>query len=234
MKKLIVSPSKLGVIILENIRPSYSLMPDWYKKSKVKINSKSMLSLKNSQPLITYKSCIPFQDALGSGYMFILPADIEVIKENNNTHFAWRFDGTELVTKHTDEQWKDMLPCPDEYLKKSFKFTNVINLKAPLGYSALITQPLNRMDLPFQILSAIVDIDKFNAPINFPFFLKENFSGIITKGTPIAQIILFKRESWEMVTENYNEEKTLQFQTKILSKIINSYREQFWSKKSYK
>jgi hypothetical protein len=234
MKKLIVSASKMGVIIAESIKPSYNLIPDWYKKSKVKIESNTLLSLVDGQPRITYKSCIPFQDALTSGYMFILPADIEVIKENGITHFAWRSDGTDLVTTHGDNQWKNMLPCPDGYIEKAFKFTNLINLKAPRGYSALIIQPLNRTDLPFQILSGIVDIDTFNAPINFPFVIRENFSGVIPKGTPIAQIILFKREPWEMVPQEYSEEDNLKFQTRITSKIINSYREQFWSKKSYK
>jgi hypothetical protein len=31
---------------------------------------------------------------------------------------------------------------------------------------------------------------------NIPFFIKEGFSGVIPKGTPIAQVIPFKRESW--------------------------------------
>lgn len=234
MKKLIVSPSRMGIVISENIKPSYNLIPEWYKKSKTRFDSDSLLSLKDLQPKITYKACIPFQDALTSGYTFILPADIEVIKENGITNFAWRFDGTDLITKHPDEQWKNMLPCPDEYIKTAFKFSTAINLKAPSGYSALIVQPLNRTDLPFTILSAIVDIDRFNAPINFPFFIKEDFSGVIPKGTPIAQIIPFKRESWEIINEQYDQEKSLKFQTTILSKIINSYREQFWSKKSYK
>lgn len=234
MKKLIVRAGNLGVDLSEHFKPSYNLIPDWYKKSKVKLESNGLLSLKDLQPKITYKSCMPLQDAMTAGYCFILPADIEVIKDNGITHFVWRQGQQELVTKHPDEQWKDMLPCPDGYIKKAFKFSNVVELEAPKGYSALILPPLNRADLPFQVLSGIVDIDKFNAKINFPFFIKEDFIGIIEKGTPIAQIIPFKRENWEMEEQEYNQQKSFIAESKIFSKIINSYREQFWSKKTYR
>jgi hypothetical protein len=46
-------------------------------------------------------------------------------------------------------------------------------------------------------LPAIVDTDKHPIMVNFPFFLKENFSGVIPYGTPIVQVIPFKRENWK-------------------------------------
>ena len=47
----------------------------------------------------------------------------------------------------------------------------------------------------FTIMDGIVDTDSYNALVNFPFFLNDwSYEGLIPAGTPMAQVIPFKRE----------------------------------------
>ena len=88
----------------------------------------------------------------------------------------------------------------------------------------------------FTILDGIVDTDQYKAPVNFPFVLNDvKWEGIIPAGTPMAQVIPFKRESWE---HKIGSDKERQEQEKITRKLktlfFNSYKRQFWSRKEYK
>ena len=58
--------------------------------------------------------------------------------------------------------------------------------------------------MPFYVLPAIVDTDKHPINVNFPFFIRKDFEGTLPMGTPIMQIIPFKRDIWthEVITEH--------------------------------
>jgi len=84
-------------------------------------------------------------------------------------------------------------------------------------------------------LPGIVDTDAYNAPVNFPFVLRDpKMDGLIPAGTPIIQAIPFKRESWEM---NFGSEKELVDQARAASKLrslfFDSYKRQFRQPKEY-
>jgi hypothetical protein len=68
----------------------------------------------------------------------------------------------------------------------------------PAGYSLLITHPFNRHDLPFVTLTGLVDADSYiDNFINFPAYWRDTaFSGVLPKGTPVAQCVPVKRDSW--------------------------------------
>jgi hypothetical protein len=76
----------------------------------------------------------------------------------------------------------------------------------------MFIHPTYRPDLPFYILPAIVDTDKHPLIINFPFFIKEGFTGVIEFGTPMVQAIPFKRDNWESKTSfsNISQEELFQ------------------------
>ena len=78
------------------------------------------------------------------------------------------------------------------------KFNNFWTIEAPPGYSLLFTHPVNRTDLPFTTLTGLVDCDTFHdSPLNFPARWHDpNFNGVLPKGTPVAQCLPVKRESW--------------------------------------
>jgi hypothetical protein len=85
-------------------------------------------------------------------------------------------------------------------------------------------------------LPGIVDTDTYTANINFPFVLNNpEFEGTILAGTPIAQIIPFKRETWKM---SYGNEKTLEENINatqlIASKFFDAYKRTYWNRKEYK
>ena len=59
--------------------------------------------------------------------------------------------------------------------------------------------------------------------INFPFFIKEGFTGLIPYGTPIVQIIPFKRDDWKskFSFSTVKQADLFQFAKK---KIVNRYK----------
>ena len=115
------------------------------------------------------------------------------------------------------------------------KWINPWSIKTPPGYSILFVQPFHR-ECPFSILPGTVDTDTYTAPVNFPFALNDwNFEGIIPAGTPMAQVIPFKRESWTM---SFGEQKEMEEQAKISTKLrikfFDSYKTQYRQPKEYK
>ena len=112
------------------------------------------------------------------------------------------------------------------------EFAVAINI--PKNYSILFTHPLNRHDLPFTTLSGIVDSGLITSPTgSVPFYIKENFEGLIPQGTPIAQLIPIRQESWSSKIKNGLVEKSLK-QT-ISSNLVFSgwYKKNIWKRKNY-
>jgi hypothetical protein len=106
----------------------------------------------------------------------------------------------------------------------------------PKGYSALYVSPLNRHDLPFYTLSGIVDSDSHiqsEKDSNIPFLLKNNFSGIIKKGTPLYQIIPIKRDSWDSKFNEFNKEENIVETQKLRQHFWGAYKKIHWKKKEY-
>jgi hypothetical protein len=115
------------------------------------------------------------------------------------------------------------------------KWINPWSIQTPAGYSVLFTQPVHR-ESPFTILDGIVDTDTYTPPVNFPFVLNDiNYEGLIPAGTAVAQVIPFKRDSWEMeigTQENILEQNKKQIL--LRTKFFDSYKNQFRQKKEYK
>ena len=219
----------------KNIFPAVNFVPDWYKKSKPKIsnNPTELLLANRTVVATTIKACSPFLDSLINGYMVSLTSDIEVyVDVDGMPNILWRSGQRNIVSLHTNEQYQN-LPVPEDCHKTLFKFENEFTFQTPKGYSILFTHPLNRFDLPFYTFSGIVDTDNYLIPVHFPFFLKKNFSGIIESGTPIAQIHLIKREKWKSKFFPYDKKFVTENQEKFVSKIIRSYKSQFWDRKDY-
>lgn len=167
-------------------------IPDWYKEleNKVKVG--------DSFNGFTIKRCIPVLDVLVSGYYAVTAMDYEfTFNEETETHTITGAFTEEYkpVTHHPIEQLGGM-PFSEEYSAFAYKWSNPWTIKTPEGYSTLFTHPTNAPYLPFYTLSGVVDTDAYFRPINFPFLMKKAFNGILPAGTPIAQIIPFKRDDW--------------------------------------
>jgi hypothetical protein len=94
---------------------------------------------------------------------------------------------------------------------------------------------MNRYDLPFYVQSGIVESDIWGLPVFIAFFLKRNFQGVIPKGTPIMQIIPFKRDDWELEVINSPEEldKHELMAENRRSMIYGYYKKTAWRKKFF-
>lgn len=208
--------------------PAHLHIPDWYKKTDSYANNKK-IPINNGQVGSTVKRCMPVFDAITAGYLIFTSVDIYVSQKDNAPYFEWPM-GKPIdfhpVLQAENHPAKNGYPYP--------KFLNAWGIKTKPGYSVLITQPVHR-DLPFQILEGVVDTDKYVAPVNFPFVLKDvKWEGLIPAGTPIAQIIPFKRENYTMKIGNIKEQKEIKETLKNLrSLFFDAYKTMYRTKKHY-
>jgi hypothetical protein len=176
--------------------PSSWQTPTWLKNTSAYVNDKRAID-EYSDPTSTIKMCMPVQDILKAGYIIPLPCDVWVYNEGENKiKFQWSWDGINLISEQRKDQYS-LYPVPDAYYNTAFSWTNHWIVKTPKNWSCIFSHPMHRDELPFKCMSSIVDTDKYPAPVNFPFFLRKDFQGLIPKGTPLMQVIPFKREKFK-------------------------------------
>jgi len=214
--------------------PALKNLPDWYKAiSPFTGKDKKQKAFSDSTKNVTVKWCNPFGDALGAGYFMLLENDVQVTQENGTQGFVWFRGGNAFIGEHSKQQVSPEL-IPDGYSDQPWKFLNFWGIKTPPGYSTLFTHPMNRTELPFLTLSGVVDTDDYNQPVNFPFVIRNDFEGIIEAGTPIAQVVPFRRESWKATFDEFDPIKTSAIQSKFSRKITRPYKLGYWKRKEYK
>ena len=196
--------------------PTYKNTPDWYRQ---------MPGVEGTE--MTIKKCVPFLDSMTSGYTLYLAADVEFTKDGFNT-----FTKVPTLTAHYKEQTL-MVPVPPEYNSQPYKWENFFVMTTPKGYSTLFTHPLNRSELPFMSIAGIVDTDSHPIPVNFPFFIRKDFIGIIPAGTPIIQAIPFKRETWVSEVDEENGVKEHPDLHRMHNPPFGFYKKHWWSRKRY-
>lgn len=210
--------------------PASCNLPNWYIKSKN--FSKNNIKFDKNQIMIKeLKQCMPFLDSISSGYMQRTWCDIYVSRDDENVYIQ-QAAGPDLFSSRAEKN----MPTDDSYLDKEFTWISPWIPKTPKGYSCLYVNPLNRLDLPFHTASGIVDTDVFyHSPNgNIPFYLKKNFSGIIPAGTPMYQIIPFKRDNWTSGIVKYNDLAMKRNHFFILKNFWGVYKNNFWQKKKYR
>lgn len=216
-------------------KPAYQTLPEWFKKIPPEVSIEQHIG--STRDRSTVKKCVPFLDAMTAGYMLCLPQDIEIKKVDGSTHIFWgvnRPNGS-VLDMDTPAHRSAGLPVPEGYDKNIWRVTLYPRVRTPKGSSILVTHPFNRYDLPFLTLSGVIDTDISVRPSVANIYIKDNFEGIIEKGTPIAQIFPFVRQNWEHeIKEPLSEEESEKERFKIMSKLVRSYQSQFWVKKSYK
>jgi len=210
---------------------SKTTMPQWYKDIPPYIGGEKNVRVFKGTANSTVKNCVPFLEAMMAGYMIVLSEDIQVNWENGNPEFCWRTT-REAISFHSFEQ-ADKLPVPFGCYGQVIKFENNFRINTPKGYSLLIKHPANRFDLPFRTLDGFVDTDDYTLPVKFPFFIQDGWSGILTKGTPVAQIIPVKRDDWKHELKTMTEKENVSEHNKYFAYIDRSYKKNFWKRKNY-
>ena len=123
---------------------------------------------------------------------------------------------------------------------KDFDILKILNpwlIKTPPGYSCLFVPPLNNSDDRFEVISGIVETDKWNLQVNFPFVVNgdkyDTLTTTIKRGTPYVQVIPFKRDDWEMKFGTTNAKGIFKDWIRHQLQILRSYKDRIWSKKSW-
>ena len=113
----------------------------------------------------------------------------------------------------------------------AIKFNSFWTIELEPGWSLFATHPVNRDELPFRLISGLVDADRFHdGGINFPAIWTEpDFSGVLPRGTPVAQCIPIKREEWTVRTAALTAEENQRAHdlTNAIYRETGVYRRQF-------
>lgn len=214
---------------LEDIKPAKNFIPDWYKGIKT-FNTKNIEFQEGAQVVKTVKNCIPFLDGLTHGYTIELWVDVYCEKIGDKHIFTWQ-EGPIPLEERSNEL--NRIPVPAGHSNEHFAWKIPYAFNLPTGYSMLATHPLNNFDLPFTTLSGIVDADYHMNNGNLPFFIKEDFTGIIKKGTPICQLMPFKRENWKSERDRSLFEKSKVSMLNTQRVFFGWYKNNIWKKKSF-
>lgn len=235
MKRKLIEFSPYNDVYAECTEPpqlASNYIPDWYKRLGPRV-----FDMKDPVPTgigtnFTAKMCAPFFDSFASGYMITANSDTYWSLTPDQPRVIWEVSWA-VVEGHHNNQVKGM-PLPYGYEAHPYKWQSGWLIKTPPGYSIMVLHPLNRFDLPFFTMSAIVDTDNHNeVALNFPFIIKSDFEGYIKKGTPIAQVIPFKRDSWSSKVKSFST-KTMYNFDRFKTTLEKAYKTQYWVRKDYK
>lgn len=192
------------------------------------------------KPSLNIKSCPPAMDFMTAGYIMCSSYCIELesvlyqFKENIKIKTA------KTVVDNPDDQnmfarkslavfYEDACPVSNSIKKQRvyFKFKTSWGIKTPPGYSCLIMKPYYLNENRYEILPAIVDTDTYHLPIPVTGYLNVKDLVRIEPGTPILQVIPFKRDDWNMsIQDSFPPNKSKFY-------IWNSYKRLFHKIKNF-
>lgn len=167
-------------------KPASSMMPEWYKNLDIRPNEKAPLDK-------SVRACMPFMESLTFGWIVPVPVDIAITRNDDGSlHAEWDDNTHKALGSHSKMQVnRDEFPHDGELIKFNIPY----QFRTPKGVSTLYMPPLNRIETRFRPFSGVVDTDLYMDSINFPaLILDREWEGIINAGTPLVQIIPFKRD----------------------------------------
>jgi hypothetical protein len=239
MKKIKFYPfSEEALSFVPKPETASKFLPEWYKKAPSVIDNGGI-----SFGLIgtTVKKCMPIFDLITAGYIIPAPCDIH-LDATNPEKLEWSipagilsFQG-DMFAVHAIEQYQEMPINKDVYHKQLLRIFPFWSVGTDKGYSSIFLNPPYSDSSPLVALQAIVDTDSFISEGHLSFLVEKNFKGIIKQGTPLIQVIPFKREPWEKEiasVENFEEIASRQ-RLRLRSVFSNAYKNIFRSKKEYR
>jgi len=208
--------------------PASSEIPSEWKDTHRFIIKDATVKVDKDKVNLGLKHCMPYYDAMTSGYIQPTHGDILVEIFNGKPVLTFRSE-LPVVHKLPNEQIK----APQGHYEEHWSFNMWWGLKTPKGYSCLITQPLNR-NLPFTISSGIMDTDNHTAPGNISFHIKKGFEGVIPAGTPMFHIFPFKREAWRGEVDHSLRLEGHYMSRRKLNYLYGYYKKNAWVRKEYR
>lgn len=220
--------------------PASRSLPRWFKDMPRYLNVDPNRDVP-SRDFGTIRACPAVNDAMFAGYTIYLPADIFIDATKDEITFNTGTFGNgsrihdagfDLITTH-DPISTDGYQSVCDFHHQTLKWQTYWGIKTDDGYSTLFTHPFHRSDLPFQSVTAIVDTDKFATRNPYALFIKRGFKGIIPRGTPMMQVIPFKREDWQMQIVEPDSADYHRNQQRIGSVFTQPYKKMFWQRKKF-
>jgi hypothetical protein len=170
---------------------------------------------------------------MAHGVMIPLPCDVRI----ERGAFAWDWDIPEPVTSghpraplsfHVAAQFSG---APFANGRAAIKFNSFWTIECEPGWSLFATHPVNRDDLPFRLISGLVDADRFHdGGINFPaIWIDPDFCGVLPRGAPVAQCFAVPREAPQLVFESFDGAQQAAY-SKTVGEVLaapNVYRKRF-------
>jgi hypothetical protein len=216
--------------------PASRMIPDWYKNLESYSGGEKRPD-GNAGTKATAKRCMPIFDAITGGYIILTHTDLWVSQrpdENEKIQPYYEWSNFGALSFHP----KNQLPEHPDGSGHEFsypKWNNAWAITTAPGYSCLFISPLHR-ETSIIVLPGVVDTDTYNAPVNFPFVLRDpKMDGLIPAGTPIMQVIPFKREEWQMEMGSQEEfQQQAKVTNKLRSVFFDSYKRQFRQPKEYR
>jgi hypothetical protein len=215
-------------------KPAKMVIPDWYKNISSYIDGvKEAYADDRGFSSSTIKKCMPVYDALTAGYIIFSSTDVEVSSTPEGKYYKWPARST--ISFHDPSQASTYPNIPRDLIPK---WQNPWAIRTPRGYSCLFVNPFNRgEESVFHCFEGVVDTDDYVSPVNFPFLLKDQkWEGVIPAGTPIVQVIPFKRESYShavMRRDDLKNNVVERVTANLKSTFFNGYKDRFWNKKEY-
>jgi hypothetical protein len=221
--------------------PASKNIPEWYKRQPAYGAPEEEQMLKRGGTGSTVKRCMPIFDIINSGYIIYVPCDIYIDATDPNK-LKWSVPTTagqlkrELVSSHAPEQVSHYPLNEKQYHKEIFRIMPFWSVGTEKGYSSLFTHPFHSDPVPFRAFGAIVDTDKFISDGHLSIQIEKDFKGVIERGTPLVQVIPFKRDKYSMELVDFEESNKILMAQRILirSKFKNFYRNHLRVTKDYK
>jgi len=212
--------------------PASSVIPKWFKEME-QYDHPEGIKMVDSVSNATAKKCTPMLDSMTSGYILSLWSDVLVSQHQySGPEVSWKVNAN-VFTLHGPSSKN--IPPPPGYDPVVFKYNSLLTIDTPPGYSILVTPPLGHHDLPFKAVPAIIDTDKPTIDLVFPVWIKSDLEGVIEKGTPVVQVIPFKREPWESEFDYMSNGDFISHMDNNFNSVIkNHYVKNIWSKKEFK
>ena len=187
--------------------PAKAALPDWLRQMAPRVPSSV-----HGRAIRTVKQCPPFVDAMMHGFMVLLPCDVHVAA--GQFTWDWALPALTLGSQpraplsfHVPEQIADSPLAHGA--QSAIKFNSFWTIELEAGWSLMAVHPVNRDDLPFRLVTGLVDADRFHeVGINFPaIWVDPGFSGVLPRGTPIAQCYPVPREAPALVCEAMSQDQ---------------------------
>jgi hypothetical protein len=218
--------------IAEKPYPAIQNLPSWFINTDRYSTGEPGID-KHGDPTSTIKKCMPVVDLLGAGYHIPLPSDVWLDNQGEfDMRFRWAIENYQLIVGQEPEQYGNY-PTPPGFYIPIYKWANPWIVKTPPGWSSLFLHPSHHGDLPFQCIPAIVDTDKHPTSVNLPFYVRKGFDGLIPKGTPMIQVIPFKRENFKSEFTFDRDNKFKKIWDKAHTVFFERYQKFFWTPKKY-